>query len=186
MCVFHVSWELPHFAIQHVGYFVIFWVSRHGSFHSKMTCLLELSTGKLQKCKKRCAFVAKSLQTVELPTGSSKYVKNRVLFKKHRILRNKIKPHVFCHFLWSSNVNLTFFLELDSDLHKSMGAFNWEFKTMELRARNAQLWGGAKMIQRISDFFDKLNASYGCMMFKHRPPWITWAHIRINYGGVIQ
>ena len=50
--VFHVSWELLQFVIQHVGYIVIFLVSRPGSFHSKMTCLLELSTGKLQKCQK--------------------------------------------------------------------------------------------------------------------------------------
>ena len=125
-----------------------------------MAFFLELSTGKLQKCQKHNVFDAKSLQTVELPTGSSKYVQNRGLFKKHRILRNKIKPHVFCHFLWSSNVNLTFFLELDNDLHKSMGAFNWEFKTMELRAQNAQLAGGPKMIQRICGVFDKLRESY--------------------------
>ena len=57
-----------------------------GSFHSKIAFLLELSTGKLQKCQKHTVFDAKSLQTVELPTGSSKYVKNWVLFKKHRIL----------------------------------------------------------------------------------------------------
>ena len=91
-----------------------------------MTCLLELSTGKLQKCKKRGVFDAKSLQTVELPTGSSKYVQNRVLFRKHRILHNKIKPQCFAPFPWSSNVNLTFFLQLDSDLHKCMGALDWE------------------------------------------------------------
>ena len=108
--VFHVSWELLRFVIQHVGHFVIFWVSRPGSFHSKMTCLLELSTGKLQKCKNHSVFDAKSLQTVELPTGSSKYVKNRVLFRKHRISRNNIKPQCFAPFPWSSNVNLPFFL----------------------------------------------------------------------------
>ena len=145
--------------IPHVGDFVISEGLEPGSFHSKMTFLLELSTGKLQKCQKHDVFDAKSLQTVELPTGSSKYVQNRGLFRKHRILRHKIKPRVFCHVHWSSNVNLTFFLELDSDLHKSMGAFNWEFKTMELRARNAQLPGGAKMVQRISTFFDKLRES---------------------------
>ena len=55
---------------------------------------------------------------------------------------------------------MTFFLELDSDLHKSMGAFNWEFKTMELRAQNAQLAGGAKMVQRICRVFDELRESY--------------------------
>ena len=96
--VFRVSWELLHFVIQHVGYFVIFWVSRPGSFHSKMTCLLELSTGKLQKCKKHNVSGAKSLQTVELPTGSSKYVQHWVLFRKHRILRHKIKPRCFASF----------------------------------------------------------------------------------------
>ena len=108
--VFQVSWELPHFVIQHFGYFVISECLEPGSFHSKMTCLLELSTGKLQKCKKHCVFDAKSLQNVELPTGTSKYVKNRVLFRKHRILRNKIKPQCFASFQWSSNVNLTFFM----------------------------------------------------------------------------
>ena len=124
--VFHVSWELRHFLIQHVGYVVTFGVSMPGSFHSKMTCLLELSTGKLQKCKKRSVFDAKSLQTVELPTGSSKYVKNRVLFRKHHILRNKIKPQCFAPFPWSSNLNLCIFLRLNIVLHKSMGALNWE------------------------------------------------------------
>ena len=108
--VFHVSWELLPFVIQHVGYVVIFWVSMPGSIHSKMICLLEHSTGKLQKCKKRYVFDVKSLQTWELPTGSSKYMKNRVLFRKHRILRNKIKPQCFAPFPWSSNVNLTSFL----------------------------------------------------------------------------
>ena len=78
--------------IQHVGYFVIFECLEPGSFHSKMTCLLELSSGKLQKCQKRNVFEAKSLQTVELLTGISKYVQNRDIFKKHRILRNQIKP----------------------------------------------------------------------------------------------
>ena len=92
-----------------------------------MTFLFELSTGKLQKCKKRSVSDAKSLQTVELPTGSSKYVRNWVLFRKHRILRYKIKPHGFWHFPWGSSDNLSLSLRLDSDLHKSMGAFSWEF-----------------------------------------------------------
>ena len=106
--VFHVSWELPHFVIQHFDYFIISECLEPGSFHSKMTFLLELSTGKLQKCQKHNAFDAKSLQTWELPSGSSKYVKNRVLFRKRRILCNKIKPVCFAPFPWSSNVNLTF------------------------------------------------------------------------------
>ena len=97
-----------------------------GSFHSKMAFFLELSTGKLQKRKKRCVFDAKSLQTWELPTGSSKYVQNRVLFRKHRILRNKIKPSRFAQFPWSSNLNLCIFLRLNIDWHKSMVALNWE------------------------------------------------------------
>ena len=50
---------------------------------------LDWEIAKMQK--KHGVFDAKSLQTVELPTGSSKYVKNRVLFRKHRILRYKIK-----------------------------------------------------------------------------------------------
>ena len=97
-----------------------------GSFHSKMAFFLELSTGKLQKCKKHNVFDAKSLQTVELPTGSSKYDKNHVLSGKHRILRNKIKPQCFASFPRSSNLNLCIFLRLNIDLHKSMGALNWE------------------------------------------------------------
>ena len=78
--------------------FAIFDCLEPGSFHSKMAFFLELSIGKLQKCQKHNVFDAKSLQTVELPTGSSKYVQNRVLFRKHRILRNIIK-HT-CFFSW--------------------------------------------------------------------------------------
>ena len=98
-----------------------------GSFHSKLAFVLELSTGKLQKCKKRYLVDTKSLQIGELPTGSSKYVQNWVLFRKHNILRNKIKPLRFAQFPWSSNLNLSIFLQLSIDLHKNRGALNWDF-----------------------------------------------------------
>ena len=58
--VFHISWELQHFVIQHFGYFVISECLEPGSFLSKMTCLLELSTGKLQKCKKNTVFLTRN------------------------------------------------------------------------------------------------------------------------------
>ena len=113
--------------IQHVDHAATFDCPEPGSFHSKLAFVLELSTGKLQKCKKHSLFDTKSLQIGELPTGSSKYVKNRVIFEKHRILHNKIKPSRFAQFPWSSNLNLSIFLQLSIDLHKNRGAFGWFF-----------------------------------------------------------
>ena len=98
-----------------------------GSFHSKLAFVLELSTGKLQKCKKRNIFDTKSLQIGELPTGSSKYVKNLVLFGKHNILRNEIKPSCFAQFPWSSNLNLSIVLQLSIDLHKKLWSYQLDF-----------------------------------------------------------
>ena len=66
-----------------------------GSFHSKLAFVLELSTGKLQKCKKHNVFSTNSLSVWELPTGNPTFVKNWVLFRKHRILRNIIKRTCF-------------------------------------------------------------------------------------------
>ena len=93
--VFHVSWELLRFVIQHVSYFVIFWASRPGSLHSEMTCFLKLSTGKLNKCKKHEVFDMKILKFVPASIRSPKFIENWVLFRKHRILRNIIKTHLF-------------------------------------------------------------------------------------------
>ena len=113
--------------IQHVDHVATFDCPEPGSFHSKLAFVLELSTGKLQKCKKHGLFDTKSLQIGELPTGSSKYVKYWVLFRKHRILRNEIKPSRFAQFPWSSNLNLSISLELSDDLHKNCEALNWDF-----------------------------------------------------------
>ena len=93
--VFHVSWELLPFVIQHFGYFVISECLEPGSFHSKMAFFLELSTGKLQKCKKTQRFWNEFLKFVPASIWNPKIVKNWVLFRKHRILRNIIKTHVF-------------------------------------------------------------------------------------------
>ena len=41
-----------------------------GSFHSKLAFVLELSTGKLQKCKKRDGFVTNSLSLCRLQLGT--------------------------------------------------------------------------------------------------------------------
>jgi hypothetical protein len=53
---------------------------------------LELSTGKLQKCRKHRTFVRQILIFVGLPTGTPKKAQNWYLFESHRILRDKIKP----------------------------------------------------------------------------------------------
>ena len=125
MCVFHLSWGLRDFMIEHFDHVATFDCPEPGSFHSELTFVLELSTGTLQKCKKHSLFDTKSLQIGELPTGSSKYVPNRVLFRKRRILRNRIKPSYFAQFPWSSNLNLSIFLQLSIDLHKNCGAIIW-------------------------------------------------------------
>ena len=124
--------------IQHVDHVATFDCPEPGNFHSKLAFVLELSTGKLQKCKKHSLFDAKSLQTVELPTGSSKYVQNRVIFEKHRILRNKIKPSRFAQFPWSSNLNLSISLELSNVSHKSIGALDWD-SSCEQKVWSSQL-----------------------------------------------
>ena len=132
--------------IQRVDHVATFDCPEPGSFHSKLAFVLELSTGKLQECQKRDLFDTKSLQIGELPTGSSKYVPNQILFRKHHILRNKIKSSCFAQFPWSSNLNLSIFLQLSVDFSKNCGALNWDFfceKDMELRTQNAQLVGDA-------------------------------------------
>ena len=98
---FHVSWELLTLWSNILAMLSFSECLEPGSFHSKLTFFLELSTGKLQKCQKRCVFDAKSLQTWELLTGSSKYVKNHVLFRKHRIVFyvTKLSHCVLHHFL---------------------------------------------------------------------------------------
>ena len=139
MCVFHLSWGLQDFVIKHFDHVATSDCPEPGSFHSKLAFVLELSTGKLQTCKKRYLFDTKSLQIGELPTGSSKYVQNWVLFRKHRILRNKIKPSCFAQFPWSSNLNLSIFLQLSIDLHKNWGAPNWDlFMWKNHRAQNSE------------------------------------------------
>ena len=77
--------------IKHFDHVATFDCPEPGSFHSKVAFVLELSTGKLQKFKKHNLFDTKSLQIGELPTRNPKFIKNRVLFRKHRILRYKIK-----------------------------------------------------------------------------------------------
>ena len=48
-------------------------------FISLFYMIIKYESNNCKKCKEHVGFDAKSLQTVELPTGSSKYVKNRYL-----------------------------------------------------------------------------------------------------------
>ena len=92
---FFLSRELPHFVIQQKLVWAIFPLLKPWSFRFKKLLFgffcgsSPLINGK--NVKNTRFFDTKSLQTWELPTGSSKYVQNLVLFKKHRILRYKIK-----------------------------------------------------------------------------------------------
>ena len=152
MCVFHLSWGLQDFVIKDFDHVATSDRPEPGSFHSKLAFV------KLQKCntKKLYLFDTKSLQIGELPTGSSKYVQNWIIFRKHRILRKIIKTLCFAQFPWSSNLNLSISLELSIDLHKNCGALNWDFfceKAMELRTQNAQLpWYPNDFLQKTSHF----------------------------------
>ena len=154
---FFLSSELPHFLIQHLDHFAISAGLKPWSFHSKQSLFVQIpGRSRLENCKR----AKNAVHLTRIPyrlwsfrTGSSKYVKNQVLFRKHRILRNKIKAPCFAAFPWSSNVNLCIFLRLNIDLHKSMGAVSWDLANGKNRgALNLKCiaWGGdAKMIQWI-------------------------------------
>ena len=177
--------------IKHFDHVAIFDCPEPGSFHSKLAFVLELSSGKLQKCKKHYLFDTKFLQVGELPTGSSKYVPNQILFRKRRILRNKIKPSCFAQFPWSSNLNLSIFLELSNDLHENWGAPNWDlFSCKNHRAQNSECTASLKskrffakniVFYVISLYWESQN-----MVSRRKIPWKWWPPETKTMGAIAQ
>jgi len=64
---------------------------------------------------KRCVFDQTKLSSVELSIGKRKLVQNQYMFRKHRILRIKIKTLFSGVFSWSSELNLHSFMEFDKE-----------------------------------------------------------------------
>ena len=108
MCVFHLSWGLQDFVIKHFDHVATSDCPEPGSFHSKLAFVLELSTGKLQTCKKTQRFWHKFLKFVPASIRSPQFIKNWVLFRKHRILQCVLKaPLKFRFFQNPGAQNLT-------------------------------------------------------------------------------
>ena len=109
-----LSWELPHFLIQHLDHFAISAGLKPWSFHSKLSLFVQIpGSSRLGNCKnaKNTVFLTRNPYRMwSFQLGAQNMSKIGSFFRKHRILRYKIKTRVFWHFPWSSNVKLTFFL----------------------------------------------------------------------------
>ena len=71
--------------------------------------------------KTRC--VLRKNYLVEPLSGTRKYVKNRPIFGKCRVLRIKIKSLVSARFPWGFTINLPGCVKLVKILHENCGAF---------------------------------------------------------------
>ena len=86
---------------------------------------LELLVLNLQFYKKHIVFLSSGVPVVW--SFVLERVQNQSLFRKHRILRIKIKPLFLCHFPWSSELNLHNSTKLDKEHTWNSGALSWEW-----------------------------------------------------------
>ncbi len=107
--------------------FLIFLVSNRGSYPFKGYLFWELSFKQMKNAITHCIFEHETWSYVELSIGKWNQVPNQYMFRKHRILRIKIKPLFLGLFLCRSELNLHISLSLMRNLPKSRGALSWDW-----------------------------------------------------------
>ena len=128
--ILHVSWKLRHSSFHHLPSVVLPGCHKPGSCCVKPSHFERFpGSFRVEKWEnqwKPVVFGGKKLSLVEPSSGTRKYVKNRCVFGKCRVLRIKIKSLVLARFPWSFTLNLASCVSLVRILYESCGAFVWK------------------------------------------------------------
>ena len=150
--ILHVSWKLRHSSFHHLPSVVLPGCHKPGSCCVKPSHFENFSWSfRVEKIENQWnPFLAEKISLVEPSSGTRKYVKNRPIFGKCRVLRIKIKSLVSARFPWSFTLNLSGCARLVRILHESCGAFVWKRAPRKscgaLMVKCAAAWGGKRFI----------------------------------------